>query len=114
MNKTVRLALLAVLALTLTCLCLAGPIHHHRMPHSSCVPRCGHYCESLGLLTRETCSSCTCYSPAPVYYGCSGCGYSGSYGCDGGYGCYGCDGCGGYGGGCGGGGCGGGGCGGGC
>lgn len=115
MNKTVRLAALAVLAFTLTCLALAGPIHH-RLPGSNCVQRCASYCRSLGMMTYETCTSCYCYPPAG--YGCYGCAggcsggcYGGCYG--GGYGC----GCGGYGcsgGGCGGGGCGGGGCGGGC
>jgi hypothetical protein len=104
MNQTVRLAALAVLALALTCLCLAQPVHH-RFAHANCVPRCGHYCRSLGLLTYETCRTCFCYGPPTggcygggCYGGCSGGGYGG--------------GCGGYGGGCGGGGCGGGGCGG--
>jgi len=117
MIKTVRLAALAVLAFTLTCLCLAGPIGGHRFNRGNCVQRCGSYCESIGMLAHESCSACYCYSPAPVYAGCyGGCG-DGEGGCYGG--CYGgCDGCGGWGcggwggcgGGCGGGGCGGGGC----
>lgn len=117
MNKTVRLAALAVLALALTSLCLArspGFTYRHRISHSNCVPRCGRVCTALGLLTYQTCSSCYCYLPTPAVGGCGGgCYYGG--GCYGG-GCYG-GGC--YGGGCyggcyGGGGCDGGGCGGGC
>ena len=108
MNKTVRLVVLAVLALALTCLCLAQPARLHRNNHSNCVPRCEKYCRSLGLLARVSCKSCTCYSAGGGCYG--GCYGGGCYGggCSGG--CYGgcnggCDGCGG--GGCGGGGCGG-------
>ena len=126
MNKSLRLAGLAVLALTLTCMCLAGPlrVHHNRMPaRSGCVLGCGTFCRAFGLLTYRTCGTCYCYSPTTVV-GCGGCTGSGYSGCTGytgcGGGCYsGCDGgwggCGGGGwGGCGGGGCGGGGCGGGC
>src|SRR5579862_8009019 len=112
MNQTVRLTLLTVLALVLTCLCFARPIRVHRMPHSNCVQRRGSYCRSMGMLTNQSCNSCSCYPPPVVTGGCYG-------GCYGGYGCGGDggDGCGGFGcggGGCGGGGCGGGGCGGGC
>ena len=116
MNKTLRLAALTVLALVLTCMCLARPVHVHRgrMPLTGCVLGCGNYCRAFGLLTYKTCNSCYCYAPTPVV-GCGGCaGYSGCTGytgCDGGYtGCNG--GCNGGWGGCGG--CGGGGCGGGC
>jgi len=127
MNQKFRLAALAVLALVLTCLCLARPIRPHRTPHSGCVQRCGSYCRSLGMLTSQSCSSCTCYPPPVFLGGCEG-GCYGGYGCSGYGGCSGgYSGCNGYGGcsggdyggcggdGCGGfGGCGGGGCGGGC
>jgi hypothetical protein len=112
MHKTLRLAALTVLALVLTCMCLARPFPGHRTPRTGCVLGCGNYCRAFGLLTYNTCQSCYCYQPAPVV-GCSG-GCSGYTGCSGetGSGCMGCDGgwggCGG--GGCGGGGCGGGGC----
>jgi hypothetical protein len=105
MNKTVRLAALVVLALALTCLCLAQPGFPHKIPHPNCVPKCAHSCRSLGMLTYQTCKSCYCYLPTPVGCdgGCSGC--SGYSGCEGGCygGCYGgCDGGCGGGGGCGG------------
>lgn len=113
MNTSLRLALLAVLALVLTCLCLARPIRRGRVPQSGCVQGCGNYCRELGLIPVRMCKSCYCFAPTPVAVGCSGSssGYTGcsgvpSSGCDG----SGCDGSGG----CGGGGCGGGGCGGGC
>jgi hypothetical protein len=117
MNKTLRLASLAVLALLLTCMCLARPGRSHRMPRTGCVLGCGNYCRAFGMLTYKSCHSCYCYQPTPVLGGggggCSG-GCTGFTGCTGG--CYsGCDGgSGGCGsdGGCGGGGCGGGGCGG--
>jgi hypothetical protein len=118
MNKHFRLAALAVLALVLTSLCLAGPFRPHRPIHTTgCVLGCFNYCRAFGLATYKSCTSCYCYQPAPPVVGCSGGGCSGgSYGCDGssGEGCEGCSGwgCGGWGG-CGGGGCGGGGCGGG-
>lgn len=116
MNKSLRLATLTVLALVLTCMCLAGPLHFHhgRMPFTGCVLGCGTYCRALGMLTYRTCSTCYCYSSTPVV-GCGGCSGSGYTGCDGG-GYTGCDGggCTGGWGGCSGGGCGGGGCGGGC
>jgi len=79
MNKAVRLAALAVLALTLTCLCLAGPGLPHRIPHSGCVPRCAHYCRTLGLRAYQTCSSCYCY-PADSGAGCGGWGCGGGWG----------------------------------
>ena len=112
MNKSLRLAALTVLALVLTCMCLARPVHIHpgRMPHTGCVLGCGNYCRAFGMLTYRTCSSCYCYPPTPVV-SCGG-GCNGYTGCSGESGCSGGDGCGG--GGCGGGGCGGGGCGGGC
>ena len=65
MNKTVRLIVLTVLALTLTCFCLARsrPGTIHRNPQHVCVPRCASYCSALGMLTYQTCSSCYCYAP---------------------------------------------------
>jgi hypothetical protein len=117
MNKSLRLAALTVLALVLTCMCLARPVHIHpgRIPRTGCVLGCGNYCRAFGLATYKTCYSCSCYPPTPVVAcgGCTGTGYtgcSGESGCSGetGNGCGGWGGCGG--GGCGGGGCGGGGC----
>jgi hypothetical protein len=111
MNKSLRLAALTVLALMLTCMCLAMPIHGHRPIRTGCVLGCGNYCRAFGMATYKSCTSCYCYQPAPVV-GCSGsAGTVGYTGCNGetSGGCEG-SGCSGGWGGCGGGG--GGGCGG--
>jgi hypothetical protein len=84
MNKTLRLAALSVLALVLTCLCLAGPGPHRKIPLSICIQRCERYCGALGLVAMPVCHPCRCYLPA------SGCGGCAGFG----------DGCGGYSGGC--------------
>ena len=58
MNKSLRLAALTVLALVLTCLCLARPIHtHSRFPRTGCVLGCGNYCRAFGMQTYKTCDS---------------------------------------------------------
>jgi hypothetical protein len=55
MNKSLRLAALTVLALVLTCMCLAGPIHTHhgRMPVTGCVLGCGNYCRAFACSLIE-------------------------------------------------------------
>src|ERR1700733_3415094 len=87
-NKTVRLVILVVLALTLTGLCLARsrPVNVHKNPLHVCVPRCDSYCSAMGMLAYQTCTSCYCYAPpSGCEGGCGGsgyggCGYGGGYG----------------------------------